>query len=304
MADYDTIIIGAGPAALTAAVFTARAKLKTLLIGIAEKSQLHYASSVGNYIGLDGSSGPELLEKGLEQIRKYGAEVVEQEVVHAMKKGDEFIIKTADNREFSSRTLIIASGMAIRLPGIKNDQALLGRGVHSCVACDGYAYKGRKVAVIGNSNHAAEEAIELLAYTKDITVISNGKEFDISPELRKECEKGGVKFIKDKAAEFKGEKALEGLVMKDGSVAKYDGVFIALGAVTSLTFAQKLALDTSPEGHLVIDRDGRTAIGGCYAAGGCTGGNQQIAKSAGEGCNAAISAIKKVKGLESYSDQT
>ncbi|MFN7990905.1 MAG: NAD(P)/FAD-dependent oxidoreductase [Candidatus Micrarchaeia archaeon] len=303
MADYDVIIIGAGAAGLTAAAFTARAKLRTLVIGMTEKSQLHYAASVGNYIGTDGLSGPEILRRGLEQIKRYGAEVIEKEVVHASKRA-EFTVKTSDGREYTSSTLIIASGMAARLPGIKNDQNLLGKGVHSCVACDGFSYKGKKVAVIGSTNHAAEEAIELMALTKDITVISNGREFEISKELMDACARGGVRFTKDRVAEFAGGKWLDSLILKDGRSLKYDGVFIALGGVTSLVFAQKLALDTTPDGFLVIDRDCRTAIDGCYAAGGCTGGNQQIAKSAGEGCNAAISAIKKVNGLGDYSDQT
>src|SRR5262249_30103619 len=159
-----------------------------------------YANSVGNLIGVDGISGPELLEKGVEQIKKYGAELVEKEVVHVMKRQD-FTVKTTDGRAYTSKTVIIASGMAVKLPGIKNDEALLGKGVHTCVACDGYPYKGKKVAVIGNGNHAAEEAIELLALTKDITVISHGKEFDVSKELMEECAKGGVKFIKDRVAE-------------------------------------------------------------------------------------------------------
>ncbi len=304
MADYDTIIIGSGPAALSAAVFAARAKLKTLMIGRAEGSQLHFAQSVGNVIGLDGMGGPEILEKGVEQVKKYGAEVIAKEAVHAVKRGDGFTVKTEDGASRTGRTLIIATGMAAKLPGIKNEEKLLGKGVHTCVACDGYPYKGKKVAVIGNGNHAAEEAVELLAITKDITVISNGREPDVSKELMAECGKGGVKFEKGRVAAFRGEKWLEGLEMKDGTVAKFDGVFLALGGVTSLAFAQKLALDTNPDGTLVIDREGRTAIDGCYAAGGCTGGNQQIAKSAGEGCNAAICAIRKVKGLDSYTDQT
>ena len=303
MTDYDTIIIGAGIAGMSAAAFTARAKLKTLVIGIPEKSQLHYAESIGNFIGTDGISGPELLERGRGQIKKYGAELLEKEVVHIMKRSD-FTVKTDDINTYTSKTIIIASGQSIRLPGIKNDELLLGKGVHSCVACDGFSYKGKKVAVIGNTNHAAEEAIELMALTKDITVISNGKEFEISKELKGECAKGGVKFTKDKVTEFIGSKWFEAIALKNGSNLKFDGVFVALGAVSSTVFAQKLALDTYPDGSLVIDRDGKTAIAGCYAAGGCTGGNQQIAKSAGEGCNAAISAIKMVKGLDNYVDQT
>lgn len=304
MTDYDAIVIGAGVAGMATAVFTARAKLKTLVIGIPRKSQLNFAVSLGNYIGTDEMSGPKFLEKGTEQIKKYGAEFLEQEVVHLVKKNDWFTVKTADNKTYKSKTVIIATGTAIKMPGVKNEDNLLGRGVHSCVACDGYAYKNKRVAVIGNSNHAAEEAIELLALTKDITIISNGKEFNISKELMDECTKGGVTFSKERIIEFKGEKWLESLALKDGTMLKFDGVFVALGTVTSLVFAQKLGLDTTSEGVLVIDRDGKTAIDGCYAAGGCTGGNQQIAKSAGEGCNAGISAIKKVRGLENYLDQT
>lgn len=301
--EYDTIVIGAGIAGMAAAVFTSRAKLRTLVIGVPSKSMVNFAVEIGNYIGSDGVSGPELLERGAEQIKKYGTEIMEQEVVHVSKRKT-FDVKTSDGRIYSAKTLIIASGSAVKMPGIKNDDKLLGKGVHSCVACDGYAYKGKKVAVIGNTDHAAEEAIELLSLTKDVTIISNGKEFEVSKELMNECMKGKVKLSKDKVAEFNGEKWLESLLLKDGSALKFDGVFLALGSVTSLVFAQKLALDTTREGHLVIDKDGKTAIEGCYAAGGCTGGNQQLAKSAGEGCNAAISVIKKLKGLDSYSDQT
>ncbi len=303
MEEYDCIIIGSGIAGLSAAAFTARAKLKTLVIGIPEKSLLHYAKEVGNYIGSDGQSGEQILDAGMDQIKKYGAEFIEGEVID-VKKRDLFLVKTQDNKIFSSKTVIIATGASLKSPGIKNEEKFLGKGVHSCVACDGYPYKNKKVAVIGNTNHAAEEAIELLAFTKDITIITHGKEANFSKELMDECTKNGIKFTNERVGEFVGDDLLKSLITKDGKEIKFDGVFVALGSVNSNVLAQKLALDSTPDGFLVIDRDGKTAIDGCFAAGGCTGGNQQIAKSAGDGCNAAISAIKKIRGLGDYSDQT
>ncbi|MBS3068549.1 NAD(P)/FAD-dependent oxidoreductase [Candidatus Micrarchaeota archaeon] len=299
---YDTLIIGSGPTALTAAVFTARANLKVLVIGEPKKSMLVSAADLGNYIGTDGMSGPEWLDKGIEQIKKYGSEFLEQEVVHVEKR-ENFKIKTADNKTYESKTIIICTGVALRPAGIAGEKELLGKGVHTCVACDGWPYKQKKVGVIGNTNHAAEEVIELLALTKDVTLISNGKEFSISKELMDELNKAKIKFLKDKVSEFKGEKKLEKVILADNQELVFDGVFLALGATTALAFAQKLALDTK-NNYLVVDSEGKTSLDGCYAAGACTGGNLQIAKSAGEGCNAAISVIKKVKGLANYSDLT
>ncbi len=300
---YDTIIIGAGPAALAAAVFAARAQLKTLVVGEPKKSMLQSAADVGNYIGTDSISGQEWIEHGIEQIKKYGAEFLEQEVVHTEKRIENFTIKTSDNKKYESRTIIICTGVALRTAGISNERALLGKGVHTCVACDGWPYKQKKVAVIGNTNHAAEEAIELLAFTKDITLISNGKEFEISQQLKEILDKENVKYMKEKVGEFKGDKKLDKVLLANNSELAFDGVFLALGTTTALAFAQKLALDTK-NNYLVIDNEGKTSLEGCYAAGACTGGNLQIAKSAGEGCNAAIAVIKKIKGLTNYSDLT
>ena len=300
---YDVVVIGTGPAGLTAAVFTARARLKVLVIGFPEKSMLAKAQNIGNCIGTDGANGPAWLEKGIEQIKHYGTEFIRQEVVNIVKREENLEVKTADSKHYSSKTVVIAAGVSLKPAGIKNEDRFLGKGVHSCVACDGWFFKNKKVAVIGHANFAAEEAIELLAFTKDVQLISNGKEFDISPELKGELEKNKVQLSKDRIAEFKGEKRLEKVVLKDGKELKVDGVFLALGTSTALAFAQKLALDTK-DNFLVVDRDGKTSMEGVYAAGGCVGGNLQIAKSAGEGCNAAIAIIKKLKGLANYSDLT
>lgn len=302
---YDTLIIGMGMAGLTAAVFTARASLKTLVIGNPKESQLAYAQSVGNYLGLDEKSGMEILDISKEQAEKYGAETLIGEVVHAKRLDDgAFMVRTSNLREFKARTVIVASGVVFRHSGIKGEQEFLGRGVHTCVACDGIFYKDRKVFVVGNGNLAAEEALQLLAYTKDVTILSNGMEFELTNKMQEHLAKEGIKVGKEKIAEIKGDKFVKSVITKEGKEIQVDGIFMAMGTATALFFAQSLAITTDENGFIIIDREGKTDVKGVYAAGGCTGGYEQIAKSAGEGCSAAISVIRELKGLARYADQT
>jgi thioredoxin reductase (NADPH) len=299
----DCIVIGAGPAAMAASIFMSRAGLSVLMIGDTKKSQLMKGQEVGNYLGLDGISGPDLLEKGLAQVKKYGGEHLVAEIVHAEQKENGFSVKLSNAKELDAKTLIIATGLTPVHSGAKNEEHLLGRGIHTCVACDGPFYKNKKVIVLGNGNFAAEEVIELLALTKNITLISNGKEFAIAPELKKKLDAAKIVYDTRRAVEFTGEKKLESVKFSDGSVEKPDGVFVALGAATALAFAQKLGLEM--EGQAIkITRNGETNVEGVYAAGGCTGGNFQISKSVGEGCNAGIAVIKQLKGLDTYEDLT
>lgn len=300
---YDCIVIGAGPAGMAASIFMSRAGLKVLMIGDTDKTGLIKAQEVGNFLGCDGVSGPDLLDRGVEQVKKYGAEHLIAEVVHTEEKGGTFTVKLADARKLASKTLIIATGITAKSSGAKNEDKLIGRGVHTCVACDGPFYKKKRVFVIGHGSFAAEEALELTGLTDDITIVSNGKEFAIAPELKTMLDQREVKYDKRRAVEFVGDKRLEKVKFSDNSEDKPDGVFLALGTATALAFAQKLGLEMDGQ-SIKIDRDGKTNVEGVFAAGGCTGGNYQISKSVGEGCNAGISVIKKLKGLANYQDLT
>jgi thioredoxin reductase (NADPH) len=304
---YDVAIVGMGMAGMSAAVFACRAMLKVLIVGEPEKSQLWMAKDVGNYLCMNHKTGPEILEVSLEQIKEYGATAVRGEAVHAGLRrdgGEGFEVKTAAGKSFFAKTLVIASGATVKMPGIPGERPLIGKGVHTCVACDGFAYKGKKVWVVGGASYAAEEALELLAYTKDVTIVSNGKDFDISPQLQKILKDKGVALRADRIKELKGDARLSSVILADGKEEKIDGLFLAIGTAGAFTFAQKLGLETDEKGFIKIDRDGKTSADGVWAAGGCTGGNEQIAKSVGEGCNAAISIIKRMKGLPFYTDQT
>lgn len=299
---YDSIIIGAGPAGMQASVFLSRAGLKNIIIGDCWKSHLSQGMDIGNYLGLNHKSGNQILKICKEQVESYNGKFLKREVIDIKKINKIFNIKTDDNRLLKSKTIIIATGLSYKKSGIKNEEKFIGRGVHYCVACDGYFYKNKKVAVIGNGNYAAEEAIELLSYSRDVSIISNGRKFEFSDEIKKILEKNKIKLLKNDIKSFEGKNKLENLTSGSGNM-QFDGVFIAIGAASALNFADKLGIEKK-EDYLVVGRDMKTSVDGIYAAGGCTGGAYQMAKSVGEGCVAAISITKKLKGMKKYTDLT
>ncbi|MEM4263339.1 MAG: NAD(P)/FAD-dependent oxidoreductase [Candidatus Woesearchaeota archaeon] len=301
MKQYDVIIIGTGPAGLSAAIYTARAELKTLVLGKTENAQLWKAHTIENYFGIESMHGHDMLELGVKQAEKFGAEIIEEEAVSIKPKDKKFTVKTADDKEYEAKAIILATGMPLVLSGIKNEEKFTGKGVHYCVVCDGFFYKGKKLAVIGHSNFAAEEALELLTYTKNITIISNGREFDLSPEMKKEIEKNKIKLIKDQIASFEGSKAMEKLVTTEGKELKFDGVFMGIGTASAASFAKTFGIETKGN-SIVIDREGKTNVPGIYAAGTCTGAVSQVSVSVGEGCTAAMSVIKQLKDKKTYID--
>ena len=296
---YDVIIIGCGPAGLSAAIYTARSQLKTLVLGTMENSMLFKAHFIQNYFGVE-LDGKKMLEKGVDQVKKLGAEIIKAEVVGAKGKDGSFTVTTEDNKDYETKTIIIATGTACSPAGIKGEKELTGKGVSYCAICDGFFYKGKNIAVIGNGNYAAHEAIELLSFTKDLTIFSQGKDWEMSDEFKKALEKKKVNLRKEKITAFAGDKTLTGVMIGDKE-EKFDGVFVAMGTASALSFAQKLGIQLK-NNSIIIDRDGNTNVKGVFAAGNCTGCNPQVASDVGEGCNAGLGAIKLIKGKEMHID--
>lgn len=305
---HDVVVIGAGPAGWSAAIYTARAGLDTVLLGILKNSNAYKAHVIENYFGYEKQiSGPFLMEEGKKQAMRFGTQHVEREVVDVKQNADgTFTVTDTERDSYTAKTIIICSGLGFKPSGIKNEQPLIGKGISFCVTCDGFFFKGKNVAVAGNTNYAGDEALQLLTYTPHVSILSHGKDFSFSPKMQEGLEKNGVKIIKtQKISEFAGTAKLEKLKFADGSEAVYDGVFIALGVASASDFANKLGLQRSgpQNAYIVADpRTGETNVKGVYAAGDCTGGNAQASKSAGEGCNAAISVIKSLKGVVAYVD--
>lgn len=299
---YDTIIIGMGPAGLQAGLYTSRANLKTLIIGDFKKSQLAKAHVVENYFGLGKTGGLEILENGMEQVKKFGASVLCDEVVHVEKTPDGiFFVKTATAKVFNGKTVLLATGMAYKVGNIKNEDVFSGKGVHHCVTCDGAFYNGKKLAVIGAGNFAAEEAIRLLSYTHNVTLISHAQEFQFFPEMDAALRKAKIRRVTGKVRQFFGDTALRGVFLESGERMAFDGVFMGIGTASAVSFAATLGI--AMRGNAVaVDQNGCTNVQNVYAAGSCTGGHAQLAKEVGEGCNAALYIIKTLLKKTVYID--
>lgn len=286
---FEVVVIGAGPAAWSAATFLARANFKTLVIGDPAQSGLMDAAEVWNYPGFsNGVSGRELLEQMHEGAIKQGAVFLRDEVTHTEKTGDAFLIRTASRKEFQVKQLLLAHGANFIKTNLPGEAELVGKGIHYCALCDGPLYKGREVIVLGNGNLAAEETLQLLDMGVMVKkIITQSRTVNFSPEYQQLLDE-------------------QKILVEIGRVEKFetgDVFFVALGVASSSTFAQKLGLEMSGN-FLKADQNGRTNIAGVWVAGLARGGVNQVGKSVGEGAVAAVDIIKTVKGLPQYLDHT
>tara|TARA_Y100000310_G_scaffold343478_1_gene451315 strand:- start:6094 stop:7014 length:921 start_codon:yes stop_codon:yes gene_type:complete len=301
--NYEAVVIGCGPAGLSAAIYLGRAKIKTLLVGKQKDSQLIKAHNIENYFGFpEGISGKDLLAKGIKQAKRFGVEIrANNEIVGAKKTNNGFQVKLEDGSSHTGKIMILATGTPIRLSGIAREEDFVGKGLHYCVECDAAFYSKKNVVIVGNGSHAAEDAIGLLPFTKKITIISNADGFQFSGELEKVIAKNNIKKLDKKITEFKGGKFLDTIVFDDKKEMKVDGVFMACGTASALDFANKLGLMIE-KNILQVDNNNMTNVKGIFAAGNCCGKCRQVAKNVGDGCNAGTNAIKYLRNKKIYFD--
>lgn len=285
---YDVIILGAGPAGVSASLYTQRANLKTLIL-YNDKSGLEKASLIENYYGFkNGITGEELYNTGIEQAKNIGVEVLKEEVVKIENNIEYFNVVTTKN-EYQAKNLILATGNKKNRPKIKGIEKFEGKGVSYCAICDGFFYRNRSVAVLGSGNYAISETNELINIADNITILTNGKE---APEFRADNVKVDTKEIE----EIDGENKVEEVKFKDGTTIKTDGLFVAEGVAGSSEFAKKLGIITQKD-KIVVNENMETNIKGIYACGDCTGGLLQVSKAVYEGAKAGLEVIKRQRGI-------
>ncbi len=287
---YDVIIIGKGPAGISASLYTIRSNLKTLIIGMNE-SALVKTEKIENYYGFsEPISGQYLLKQGVEQAIRLGGEIIEDEVIE-IKKNETFVVTTTKG-QFSAKAVLMATGQKQKKINIRNLKEFEGNGVSYCSTCDGFFYNDLKVGVLGYKDYAVHEAVELLAYTKDITIFTNG----FSPEFSKEFQDEAKKFnINKKPVKgLEGKEYLQKIVFDDGTHESIDGLFVAYESASSIDFARKLGVLTQ-DGSILVNSDMQTNIDGLFAAGDCTGGFKQIATAVGQGALAGRRIIEFVR---------
>ena len=280
---YDVIIIGAGPAGISAGLYTQRANQKTLIISN-EKSSLEKASKIENYYGFpNGISGKELYQNGIMQAKNLGIELKKEEVIKIEKIKETFEVSTS-NRKYISRNVILATGNKKNTPDIKGIKELEGKGISYCAICDGFFYRGKDVAVLGSGDYAISEVNDLLNVANKITILTNKKKM---PDFRAE----NVKVETRGVIAVKGENQLESIELEDGTKLEVDGLFVAQGVAGSTDFARKLGALVK-DNKIVVSDKMETTIQGLYACGDCVGGIYQIAKAINEGMIAGMNVKK------------
>jgi thioredoxin reductase (NADPH) len=293
----DVIIIGGGPAGLSAAIYTARAGQETLVLDKGEGTT-RQVDWMENFYGFPGGiSGDEIVDRGERHAERFGAEIRREEVVRVTQDdGGEFKIETTDD-EYEARGLILATGAAYKSPAIADVDEFEGRGVSYCVECDAYFYRDRPVAVVGAGNYAAKEALMLLDYTDDVRLLTNGDEFGADEELATRLADAGIEIDTGAVDRVAGEDGLERVVMRSGDEYAVDGLFVALGAAGGTDIAETLGIPRDGP-YLRVDPDQSTTVERVYAAGDLTGGNRQVATSVGEGADAAINLLEEFRGTD------
>lgn len=282
---YDVIIIGKGPAGLSAALYTVRANLKTLIIATGYGAA-GTAEKIDNYFGFSHTvSGTQLIKNSEQMLKALGGEFSDEEVTDISMNYDDmtFIVKTPSSIH-TAKKIILATGKNRTLPSIPGLKRYDGKGISRCAVCDAFFYKGKNVAVLGNGKFAFAEAEELSGIVKNITIYTNG-------------EKAGTdKFNLDtrKIAEAYGDDKIRGFIMADGQKTEFDGLFIADGIPGGTEFGAKLGV-MMKDGSVITDQNGKTNVPGFFAAGDCAGAPYQISVSVGRGALAALAVIAELR---------
>lgn len=301
MKTYDVIIIGAGPAGCTSAIYAARRGLKTLLIESKEVGgALLYGSTIENYPGFESINGLELAEKMKHHVKKFNVEILTEEVQDIKKTKEGFEISCSKNK-FFSKTVIVAQGVKPRALNIKDENKFIGKGLSYCATCDGPLFQKKDVAVIGGGNSAFHYALFLSEICSKVYVIHRS-EFRADKILLEKLKKMKNVELKQpyEVLELKGEKMLNSIIIKSNKEEKTEelkisGLFVSIGQDPNTGFLKNLDLKLTTEGYVNVDQKMNTNIPGFFAAGDITGIGKQIIIAAGQGALAALSAEAYLK---------
>jgi thioredoxin reductase (NADPH) len=296
---YDVVVIGSGPAGLTAAIYTSRAFLKTLVIaGFTPGGQLMLTSEVENFPGFkDGILGPELMEEMKNQAKRFGSEFKNNDVTSVEKKSDIFEIKTGNNEVYSTKSIIVATGASARWLGLESEQRLMGKGVSACATCDGFFFKEKVVAVVGGGDSAMEEASYLTKFAKKVYILVRKSEDQLKAskfmhKKAKDNEKIEFKFNTE-VKEVLGADKVESISLlnndtNEESELVIDGLFVAIGHKPNTEFLKGI-VDLDERGYVVVKDNTRTNLEGVFVAGDVADAKyRQAITAAGMGCKAAL----------------
>ena len=302
MENYDIIIIGAGPAGLTAGLYAGRQNSKALVIDKGLAGGLgSEVPMMENYPGFDLISGMELISKMKPQCEKF-SEIRENQIIEDIEKRDDGIyIKTKssigdDFNEYLTRSVILATGASHRHLNVPGESEFLGRGVAYCATCDGMFFVNRDILMVGGGNSAAQEALYLKNIGCNVKIVHRRDSLRCEHRLEELLKEKGVEILWNSTIkEIKGDMAVNSVTLVRNGVEedyKTDAVFVAIGDEPSNDLAKKLGVELDEGGYIITDKSQATNVSGVYAAGDITGGVKQWIVACGEGAVAAISAYQ------------
>ncbi len=306
---YDVAIIGSGPAGLTAGIYAGRARLKTLIIEKQQAGgQIVQTEEVENYPGaLEGDTGTAIVNRMVEQTKKFGVEKLSTEIVDVELEGDLKVLKAKDG-EYKAKSVIIATGAEPRFIGCPGEKEFIGKGVSYCATCDGAFFEDLEIYVIGGGDTAVEEAIFLTKFARKVYVVHRRDELRAAKSIQEKAFKNDkIEFIWDSTVEeIKGDGLVNGIVLKNKKTGEIQdikaedsmmGVFIFVGykPITKL-FEGKVDME---RGYIKTDEDMKTSIPGVFAAGDVRVKNlRQVVTATADGAIAAVHAEKYLEGIE------
>lgn len=300
---YDVVIIGGGPSGLTAAIYTSRRAMKTLVISKDIGGQLSLTDDVENYPGFESIEGLTLSQKFQTQAAKTGSEFLFEEVTHLEKTEDGFMLTTMSDKKIKAKTVILAFGLTPRALEVPGEKELTGKGITYCATCDGPLYRGKTVVVVGGGNSALDAAEYLSKIAKKVYLLHRRDEFrgeQILVEKVKNTD--NIEIIYNAVTkEIKGANRVEGLVYVTNddqeNEISVEGVFIEIGHMAKTKWLANIGIELTERNEVKISVDNETNIKGVFAAGDITEITyKQAVISAGEGCKAALQAYRYLQG--------
>lgn len=290
----DLIVIGAGPAGLTAALFAKRFGLDCIVFDNPEQlSQITYATEIENYPGFNNISGMELLEKMKQQVKNLKVQIKDDKVLDFKKQTDKFIL-TIEKKQYQTKSIIIATGSQHRKAEIPGEAEFLGKGVSYCGTCDGPLFKGKDVIVWGGGDSALSTAIYLNKIKCNVTLVHRRTELRGAKILEEKARKQGVKFVLGRTIKkISGGKFLEKVILDNDDEIKCSAIFITIGEVPTVELAKKIGIGTDENNFIIVDALQQTNVEGIFAAGDVTiTPLRQIVTACGDGAKAALAAYK------------
>jgi len=303
---YDIIIIGGGPAGLSAGIYASRLGAKTLLLEkLTPGGQITLSSEIENYPGIcDVKSGLEFMSCWPHQAKKFGCEIKSEEVINIVPSsefqvpGEKWKINTSKN-EYLSKAVIVATGAAPKKAGFEGEEEFTGKGVSYCAVCDGFFYKGRDVAVIGGGDTALEEALYLSKIVNKVYLIHRRDKFRAAPSTQKKVlNTPNIEIIYNETVKkVFGNQFVEGIILSSEKEIKVDGVFVFVGMNVNNELVRNLA-KLNEWGEVKVDLNMSTSAKGLFAAGDIRENSvKQVIAAAGDGSIAAINAVKYVERM-------